>query len=158
MSRLVEELPNRDEPKLCRVSQEELPYFWDIVLEIMKEHPRGLLDVMSVDEVLNGIQVGLFDLWVGVDKKEVEVAVLTSFSRHAFVSILYVVWGGGIGKKYWRVGIETIEHYAQIIGADTIRVQTTRQGVLRIAKKYGYLPEEIILVKRFEQPTGKWRH
>jgi hypothetical protein len=154
----IEELPFNEEPKLCRVDpEEELPKLWDAVKPIMMAHPRGLLDVMSIEEVHHYIATGLYDLWVGVHERRVEVALITSLSRHAHEQPLFLIWGGGEGRKYWEVGHKTLEHFAQLIGATQIRVPG-RRGVGRWAERFGYLEEQVVYVKKINQPDQKWSH
>lgn len=155
---LVEQLPDHPEPKLCRVDQDSLPFLWDAALNIMKEHPQGLLDVMSSEEVLSNIQNGLYDLWLGIHKRSVEVALLTSYSRHAYSNPLFLIWGGGSGKKYWKTGTKTLEHFASVIGATEIRVFSNRPGTAKWAEKLGYKPAQTVFVKHIPQPKGTWRN
>lgn len=151
----IQELPQSEEPKFCRVDSDTLPLIWPAFLEIVKHHPRGLLDVMSVEEILSAIQNGFYDLWVGIQDQEVQVAVLTALHRHAYSSPLFVIWGGGIGKAYWKLGVKTLNHYAQLIGATEIRVPG-RRGVGRWAEKLGFAEHQVIYVKPIEQPSRKW--
>lgn len=155
---VIEGLPFHEEPKLCRVNtMRELELLWPAALTLMEAHPRGLLDMLSLEEVLNLIQTDTYNLWVGISKKTVEVALLTSFSRHTHSSPLYLVWGGGNGKKYWTCGQKTLEHFAQLIGATEIRVPG-RRGVGRWAQRFGYLENQVVYVKKIPQPDLKWSH
>lgn len=153
----VESLPKVEEPQFARVPSDELHKIWEPVAEIMTRHPRGLLNIMSHIEVYHGIADGLYDLWVGVRAQEIEMALLTSMSRHTHQNILYIVWGGGKGKEYWELGAKRLEHFAQLLGASQIRCHG-REGLVRWGRKFGFHPEEVVLVKHLSPMGNEWRH
>lgn len=150
-------LPRDPNPQFCRVPTDELFQLWEPTLELMFRHPRGLLDIMSPAEIHHGIQEGLFDLWVGIRDQELDMALLTSFSKHAHKSYLYIVWGGGRGKEYWGIGSQKLEHFAQILGASEIRCHG-RVGLQRWGRKLGYTSSEVVLIKHLPTLGNERRH
>lgn len=126
------------------------PAVWPVAAQIMVEHPRGLLDRMSISEVRSYILRKDFDLWVGLDGGKVEAVMLTSVRDYTYQRVLYIDWAGGNLRKYAAVTLAKLELYAQVQQIDEIEIQG-RPAIARMLKRAGYAPKRVVLAKTIVQ-------
>lgn len=139
-------------PNWWRVGEDSFPAAWFEAEKIMRKYPRGLLDISSLAEVKKSIETGYATLWLGIDDRKVEAAMLTAICEYAHARHLYVNWAGGDGKKYLALGLKRLEEFCQHLHIDEFHVPG-RKGIQRVMRKYGYECERVIMSKRFAPLT-----
>lgn len=114
---------------------------WPVLSEIIKEHPRGLLEgLWTLDEVFVAIAVNRFDVWLGLDEdlQTIEAAALCRLETYSEFKLYRVVWVGGKVRPILHEAREKIEAYARdVLGADKLAFDT-RKGMTRLLAKKGY--------------------
>ena len=122
------------------------PAVWPRAAEIMTAHPKGLLDRMSITEVRARILADEYELWVGLDKGQIEAVMLTSIGEFTYRRVLYMDWAGGDLRKYGGVTLKKLELYAEAQLIDEIEIQG-RPAIARMLKRAGYTQKRVVMSK-----------
>jgi hypothetical protein len=130
------------ESKIRLVSPAMLPFIWEEVLEVMREHPRGLLDGWFTEqEVYQALFTNRYDLWVALsdlEESKIEAVALARLEPYTEFSIYRIMWCGGKVKKHLDDVMKQFNLYAtDVLKADKLAFDG-RLGFIRTHSKYGF--------------------
>lgn len=137
------------------VHQNSIPVVWSDVAELIEEHGQDWLQIVDLKEIYQNCLEDKIDLWVATNNTRLEMVMFCCWERHAKRSYYHVMWLGGKDlKNYLREGLEKIEHYACLCGANEVRLGG-REGWEKLLAPYGYGSRSVELRK---DVTICWRH
>lgn len=131
-----------DNSRIRLVSPGTLPFVWDEVVEVMRKHPRGLLDGWFTEqEVYAALFSNRYDLWIALDDLEnakIEAVALARLEPYTEFSIYRIMWCGGKVKPHLPDVMKQFELYAtDVLKADKLAFDG-RVGFIRTHSKYGF--------------------
>lgn len=117
------------------------------VLEIIKRHPRGILDIATLDEVTHALRNNLLDVWVAANDVEIKFVALTQTSMFASSKTMFVVWIGGTDfSTYAPPLLEKAEKWCALHQIKHISASATRGWAKRLMK-IGFTSPRVELIK-----------
>lgn len=129
------------------VALEHIPLIWQRVLEILRVEGKEWLETVSEMEVLAQLANGHWELWLAGDEGVLEGYVICMWEIHARKTRYHVLAIAGEGlDKYWKKGLEKLEHYACLKGAHEI-VMEGRPGWKRLLLREGYMEKTVRMIK-----------
>lgn len=148
---------NAGESNIRLVAPSALPFMWDAVSRLMRDHPRGLLDGwFSEDEILGALTTNKYDLWVGLDPEEdmkLECVALCHLEKYSAFSIYRIMWAGGqIAKHLADMECQLSFYATSVLNANTLALNGS-VGWIRKLEPFGFTPARTELWK----PLGR-RH
>lgn len=141
-------------PEIWLIPQGGLSFYWPAAEAIMRKYPKGLLEVQSLSEVRSMVAQGMYNLWLGIDDDRVEAVLLSAVYQFAHARQCWIIWGGGLGRKYIPEGVKKVEQYCTVLEVDELHVPG-RIGMERVFARYGFAREKVIMVKRFSPANVK---
>lgn len=131
-----------------------LPYVYEQVAELITSNPHDIFEYYDLPSLFQRIQAGKFDLWLGVDGSEIELAAILSFEHFPVQNYYRFIWLGGSSlDKYIIDGLPKIEKYAHVVGAQNIALQG-RSGWVRKLQRHGYNDIKIEMRKNLTLTKG----
>lgn len=128
-----------DKPDLWLVNSSTLSAVWDRVEEILLEKGGDrLLSYYDPHHVCQLIYSGWIDLWVGINRGEVELALLMQFHVYPKKKVYSTVWCGGWNVKAYVPRFEKVEQFAVVQGAKEVEI-IGRTGWSRLFPEYDFL-------------------
>lgn len=127
-------------PDVYLVSPGDLRMIWPRVAELFEEHP-GLREQFTIDELMTYLlNASCYQLWVGVDRGEIEGIMVTGFVSHVYGNKLHIVGicGEHLFRKYIRLGLSKLEQYGAMTECSEI-VFEGRDKWKKIMQKFGYV-------------------
>ena len=84
---------------LGKVEGVALSLMWHHIEDMIKRHPRGILDIATIEEVMDAIKHRQLDVWAAGNNGTLELVVLTQVSMFNLKKTLFIVWAGGKNLK-----------------------------------------------------------
>lgn len=131
---------------VAMISSKDLVRVWPSALQIMQEHPRGILDRHQVEEIYQMIASNQWQLWVGVEDGEVELVGICRVESYLHEQVYRLVYVGGALMRFQPGALQTIEMFASFIGAHRVAYDTSR-SVVRLLRKTGYAERSVEMSK-----------
>lgn len=124
------------------IHRQALEWVWPQILEVLRAHPRNLLDGhYTEEEVYRGIFTGAYDLWIGLsdlEEGEIEFVAFCRFEPHASYSTYRILWVGGNFAEHLDDATEQVSRYArEVLKADKL-VFCGRPGWIRKMEKFDF--------------------
>lgn len=117
------------------------------ILEMVQLHPRGLMDMTSLDELSAMLTNGVLDVWGAGSPKELKIVALTQTSLFSRNRTLFVIWVGGTDfKTYGPALLDTAEKWCALHGVKQISANG-RLGWKRTIGKFGFSFPRVEMVK-----------
>lgn len=134
---------------LVQVQPNEVPQAWNTVGPMLLQDPQYWAEYYDLKDIAALLRSGRLQLWLfGPDDGEgdFDLAMLTEVRLFPKKRIMQILWIGGEGVKNALPFLDIVELTASRVGATEIRVYG-RLGWVRVLARYGYLQENVILVK-----------
>lgn len=119
------------------VQLDVLPSIWPRALEVMREHPRGLLDRHTEEYVWEMLLGRQWQLWVGVLDGEIELAGIGRVESYKNEEVYRILYVGGEFKQFLPGAVQVVEQFASFIGCDRLAFDTSR-AVVRMLRKLNF--------------------
>lgn len=130
--------------------EEEMEYYFPHLRAVLERDMELWKPFYTMQEVLDLIRQGGFQLWVGW-KEEIEIYAITEVSVSKRAKILTVMWCGGHSvRDYFERFFRGLETYASLIEADFIYING-RSAWVKLLKSYGYEPAQVCLRKEVQR-------
>ncbi len=126
-------------PEVFLVNPPDLVGLWPRIAEIFHEHP-GLNEQFDLSELMILLlNNNCYQLWVGVDKNEIEGMLLTALVKYNKCNKMHIVGicGENLFTKYIEIGLTKLEQYSCLMGCDEV-IFDGRDEWLKPMKKFGY--------------------
>jgi len=126
---------------------------WPDVEKIILERGKEWLDVVTPEEVWDCIVSKTWELWLGIDGKDLEMVGLCGWEHHAKASYYHIIWLGGFNlEKYLEKALALTEQYTHLSGGTEV-VASGRYGWMRMLKDQGYLATTVQVRKNVQELT-----
>ncbi len=142
-------------PSIWYVKSDDLEQCWPVVAAAYLDFP-GLEEIFTLDSLAETLfKDPNVNVWLMMDKGVVEGYMITKLTKRKSKTVLHIlgIAGNHIIKKYLKVGLEELEQYASMIGAEEITLEG-RPGWEKVMKRYGYQR----VLKMTKDVTVRWRN
>lgn len=135
------------------VPKEALPVVWTEIVQIMKDHPKGLIEFAEPQDVLHELLSSNMLLWVGMNEGQIELVVLQTLESTPKSKRATISWLGGKNLKfYMAIGLDKLELCSKQLGADVLTFRTS-SALVRLTRRYGFQPVATLVEKNLK---NKW--
>jgi hypothetical protein len=120
-----------------------LPHVWPMVLKVLREHPRELLDGYYTEaDIYEKILLGGLDLWIGLDSLDegsIDFVSLCRLEKYTGFSLYRIEWvGGKFLDEHLIDATDQVSRYARdIVKADKLAF-SGGLGWTRIMEKFNF--------------------
>lgn len=131
-----------------------IPMIWSEMVPILEERGKVFLMVYSEEEVFKLCCSGFLDVWLGLRNGRLDGFAVCGWEVHARAKYYHVlgIFGSNL-SLYLEQGLDRIERYALIMGADELIVDG-RKGWQRMLEKRKYAARTVKLRKDLRRTLG----
>lgn len=141
-----------------KVGNDTILNIWGEIENLILNYPADVFRFVEPVDILSRIMKNEIDLWIGLEKGEIELAALAQLIGPEHDCYYELFWMGGNNlKTYLESGIRRIESFAMLYGAKSVRMGG-RFGWQRLLRNKGYFPYRIELKKDLSYQTSNGRH
>ena len=143
------------EPSIWYVKSDDMERCWPVIAAAYLDFP-GLEELFTLDELAKELfNDPNLNVWLMMDKGVVEGYMVTKLTKRKAKVVLHILGIAGIQiiRKYLKVGLEELEQYASMIGAEEITLEG-RPGWEKVMKRHGYQR----VLKMTKNVTIRWRN
>lgn len=141
--------------EVALVPKDKIPLIWQKILPLVEKKCWFLMEKMDSSELLTHLYLGNADLWVGITDDELDGFAICQWEIYTHKKYYRIVaLAGEKLQKYLSKGMQLIEDYAAIRGAEEV-VLEGRKAWVRLLAKRGYGSRTVLLRKPVQV---RWRH
>lgn len=131
---------------IALVQLDILPTVWLRALDVMREHPRGLLDRHTEEYVWEMLISRQWQLWVGIWDGEVALVGIGRVEKYKNEEVYRIIYVGGEFKAFLPGAIQVVEQFASFIGCDRLAFDTSRV-VVRMLRRFKFAEHSVEMSK-----------
>lgn len=133
--------------RVGKIEGPSLGVLFDTIRVMVEDHPRGILDFATIEEVMESIANGSLQIWGAGNAVELKLLALTTISMFKKKSALFVTWIGGTEfSTYGPQLLDVAEKWCAMNGVQEIQASAT-PGWGRRLGKLGFIAPRVELVK-----------
>lgn len=130
------------------IGSDDAEEYIDRLAHKLNEHPDLWLPYQSIDDVLQKVRDGDYQLWTGGFGDDILIWGLTELRIHSRVRTVTIIWcSGEHGPEFYAAWISALENFAALMQIERIVIETGRLGWQRIFEPHGFRLSAIELVK-----------
>lgn len=139
--------PGTSSVRAGKIEGVSLSVMFDAIRGMVEDHPRGILDFATIDEVMESIANGGLQVWGAGNAVELKLLALTTISMFKKKSALFITWiGGAEFDTYGPPLLDAAEKWCAFSGVHEIQASATR-GWGRRLEQLGFVSPRIELIK-----------
>jgi hypothetical protein len=125
---------------------EAIQALWPQISDILNDKGERMLEKFEEGEILTHLFTGRWDIWLGMRNGVVDGFTICQWDEYSKVKhyLICMTCGEGL-KNYFKQGMDKIEKYAALSGAQKVKIQDGRPGWERMLKHRGYGEKAVTL-------------
>lgn len=125
---------------------EAIKALWPQISDILHEKGEEVLEKFEEGEVLTHLFMGRWDLWLGMHRGVVDGFTICRWDEYSKERYYVIGFTAGSGlHRYMNKGLDKIEKYAVLQGAQKVKVENGRRGWERLLARRGYGEKRVVL-------------